>query len=304
MSESRIKLTVQDIVNSLDGAALWGDKKACCNKVVRLDVNNKDHHALLWCSLKNIDSLKGVHAGTILVDKGISKQMTNTHCNYILVDNPRAAFKHVISKFFIPLPLPAAISKYAVVDPSVNIDDSVTIGHFTTIEKNCIIGKNVRIGNNTVILENTIIEDNVAIGSNCTIGGVGFGYEKSATGEYDLIHHIGNVILGRNVEIGNNTCIDRAVLGSTLIGENVKIDNLVHIAHGVEVKKNSLIIANAMIAGSCSIGENVWIAPSSAIKNKLKINDNSLVGIGAVVLNDIESNDTVVGNPGRSIKRK
>lgn len=106
---------------------------------------------------------------------------------------------------------------------------------------------------NTVILKDTIIEDNVVIGANNTIGGVGFGYEKDREGNFELIPHIGNVHIKRNVEIGNNTCIDRAVLGSTILEENVKVDNLVHIAHGVFVGRNSVVIANAMVAGSVNI---------------------------------------------------
>ncbi|MBK6527865.1 MAG: hypothetical protein IPG07_21340 [Crocinitomicaceae bacterium] len=112
------------------------------------------------------------------------------------------------------------------------------------------------------------------------------------------------MIIKSNVEIGNNVCIDRAVLGSTLIGENVKIDNLVHIAHGVSIGKNSLIIANSMIAGSCQIGENVWVAPSSSILQKLVLADNSLIGMGSVVVKNVEANSVVAGVPARKIKDK
>ncbi len=91
---------------------------------------------------------------------------------------------------------------------------------------------------------------------------------KNEEGKYSIIPHMGNVVIKNQVEIGNNTCIDRAVLGSTIINENVKIDNLVHISHGVSLGANSLIIANTMIAGSSIIGENVWVSPSSSILNK------------------------------------
>jgi UDP-3-O-[3-hydroxymyristoyl] glucosamine N-acyltransferase len=86
--------------------------------------------------------------------------------------------------------------------------------------------------------------------------------------------------------------------------ENVKIDNLVHISHGVQIGKNSLIIANAMIAGSCEIGENVWVSPSVSIIQKTKIGDDSLIGLGSVVLKDVEASSIVVGVPAKKIKDK
>jgi UDP-3-O-[3-hydroxymyristoyl] glucosamine N-acyltransferase len=143
----------------------------------------------------------------------------------------------------------------------------------------------------------------VKVGCNCTIGGTGFGYEKDENGEFQLIPHLGNVVLEDYVEIGNNTCIDRAVLGSTILEENVKVDNLVHIAHGVKVMRNSVVIANAMVAGSVVIGENSWISPSVSILNQKKVGNNALVGLGAVVIKDVEDNDIIVGNPGKSIKK-
>jgi UDP-3-O-[3-hydroxymyristoyl] glucosamine N-acyltransferase len=108
-------------------------------------------------------------------------------------------------------------------------------------------------------------------------------------------------VIEDGVEIGNNTTIDRAVLGSTFIRKNSKIDNLVHIAHGVEIGENSLIIANAMVAGSTSIGRNVWVAPSASIINKISVGDNSIIGMGAVVVRSVSEGQTIVGNPGKDI---
>jgi UDP-3-O-[3-hydroxymyristoyl] glucosamine N-acyltransferase len=157
------------------------------------------------------------------------------------------------------------------------------------------------IDSNTVIKKGTIIGNRVKIGANNTIGGVGFGYEKNEAGAYEVMPHIGNVIIEDDVEIGNNTAIDRAVLGSTLIRRNAKIDNLVHIAHGVEIGENTLVIAHAMVAGSVKVGKNVWIAPASAILNKIQVGDESTIGMGAIVLKEVSPGQTVVGNPARDI---
>jgi UDP-3-O-[3-hydroxymyristoyl] glucosamine N-acyltransferase len=116
-----------------------------------------------------------------------------------------------------------------------------------------------------------------------------------------LIPHIGNVVIEEGVEIGNCTCIDKAVLGSTILRKNCKIDNLVHIAHGVEIGENALIIAHAMVAGSVHVGKNSWIAPGALIINQVSVGENTTVGLGAVVIKDVADNQTVVGNPARNI---
>jgi len=155
---------------------------------------------------------------------------------------------------------------------------------------------------NTVVLKNTTIGDRVRIGSNCSIGNFGFGYEKNEKEDYELIEHLGVVKIENDVHIHNNTCIDRGVLGETYIGENVKIDNLVHIAHGVHIERNSLIIANAMVAGSVRIGKNSWIAPSTSVKNQINISAGTLTGIGAVVLKDSSENDVLIGSPATTME--
>jgi UDP-3-O-[3-hydroxymyristoyl] glucosamine N-acyltransferase len=273
-----------------------GDSASQVSKLVPLDIGNQDPHVLMWVNEKNIALLEKVEAGTIICSKEFQRYKSN--CNYLIVENPRYSFKLVLENFFLPLP-PLGISTSAMIHPGSLLGKDIYIGNFVTIEEGCSIGNNTSIGHNTVILKNTIIGNNVKIGSNNTIGGVGFGYERDKEGEFSLIPHIGNVVIGDQVEIGNNTCIDRAVIGSTLLGENVKVDNLVHIAHGVIIGKNSLIIANAMIAGSTVIGENVWVAPSVSILNKKIVEDNALIGMGAVVVKNVKAGDTIVGNPGK-----
>lgn len=173
----------------------------------------------------------------------------------------------------------------------------------SVVDEGCEIGLGTKIWHFSHIMSGCKLGENCNIGANCTIGGVGFGYEKDETGDYELIPHIENVIIKDNVEIGNNTTIDRAVMGSTVLEENVKVDNLVHIAHGVKIGRNSMIIANAMIAGSVELGENVWIAPSSSIINGVSIGKNTIIGMGTVILKQVGEKDVMIGNPGRSIKK-
>ncbi len=147
-----------------------------------------------------------------------------------------------------------------------------------------------------------IIHHSVKIGENCSIGKDGFGYARENNGVLLKMPHTGNIEIAENVEIGSNVCIDRAVVGSTYIGAGTKIDNLVHVAHGVKIGKNCLIVAGSVIGGSCEIGDNCFIGINASIKNKVKIGNNVTVGMGAVVLKDVPDNVTVVGNPARIIK--
>jgi UDP-3-O-[3-hydroxymyristoyl] glucosamine N-acyltransferase len=104
------------------------------------------------------------------------------------------------------------------------------------------------------------------------------------------------------VHIGNNTCIDRGSLSDTILYEGVKVDNLVHIAHNVKIGKNSLIIAQSMIAGSVTIGENCWIAPSSCIRNAVKIGNQVTIGLASTVTKNVPDNSTVLGSPALPIE--
>lgn len=271
-----------DIINKINHINLKNNIKLEINGISQL-LDNSDN-TITWCNDKNLINLNLINNKTIIVSENLPRD-ANKNNNYIIVEKPRVEFKKLLDILY----------------PDI-INYEPILGQNTFIGNNVTIGTNVKIGHNSVILDNTIICDNVTIGCNNTIGGVGFGYEKNELGEYELIKHIGNVVINNGVEIGNNTCIDRGVIGSTIIGENCKIDNLVHIAHGVNIGKNSLIIANAMIAGSVTIGENVWVAPSSSIINGIKIGNNSMTGIGALVIKEIKDNELHIGSPAKKYK--
>jgi UDP-3-O-[3-hydroxymyristoyl] glucosamine N-acyltransferase len=293
-------IQLQDILSRVSHQHFIGDLKGFIRKPGLLDSGNSDQHLLMWASDKNIDKLPSINCGTIICSSLFKNH--NAGCNYIITKNPRLTFQEILSSFFIEKDTPF-ISPSAVIDPSVFIGRNVIIGHHVVIEKGCSIGDDVQIGHNTILLRETKVDSQVKIGCNCTIGGVGFGYEINESKNYVLLPHLGNVVLKKYVEIGNNTCIDRAVLGSTILGENTKIDNLVHIAHGVVIGRNSLVIANSMIAGSTVVGDNVWIAPSASVLNKKSIGDNSVIGMGAVVIKDVNKNETIIGNPGKPMQK-
>ncbi len=300
-------LTLEQIKLNYSNYTIVGNLQTTITNIVQLSagINSTD---IAWCADKNKEQLLQLRQGTIIVSTTTYAWLSMQHANVsslnlIVVENARRAFLTIVQTFFTPPKTIGTISPSAYIHSSVIINTTTcNIGHNVVIEANCIIGNNVEIGANTVLLEGTIIEDNVKIGCNNTIGGVGFGYEKDENGNYELIPHIGNVHIGNGAEIGSNNCIDRAVLGATIIEKNVKIDNLVHIAHGVILRENCLIIANAMIGGSTEIGKNTWVAPSTSIMQKIKVGNDALIGMAAVVLKDVEDRSVMVGSPAKKIK--
>jgi UDP-3-O-[3-hydroxymyristoyl] glucosamine N-acyltransferase len=290
---------IAEILNILKPISFTGNIEQEVHYPIILDAENKNPFAFMWVNDKNLEKLKTIEAGSILCSNNIDFKVSE-NINLIQVENPRNAFRIVLEHFFNPKKT-ASISNTAIIHESVKIGTNAFIGEHVVIEQGCEIGDNVEINHNTVIYHQTIIGNDVKIGANNSIGGIGFGYEKDLDGTYVLIPHLGNVVIEDLVHIGNNNAIDRAVLGSTLLQKNVKIDNLVHIAHGVNIGQNSLVIANAMIAGSCVIGKNVWVAPSSSILNKINVDDDSVVGMGAVVVKKVNAFETVVGNPAKPL---
>ncbi len=216
---------------------------------------------------------------------------------FIRSNNPRLDFIKVVRHFFTNNDIPFGIHPTAVVEHSAKIDQDVAIG------AHCYIGPEVSIASGTVIMPNVSIYGKVKIGHNCyikpgaVIGGPGFGFEYDEDGIPLQFPDTGKIIIGDNVYIGANATIDRATLDATIIEDNVKIDNLVHIAHNCIVGKNTLMTGCSTISGGVKVGENCWIAPNSTVYQQLKIGANSRIGMGAVVLRSVKPGVTVFGNP-------
>lgn len=298
-------ITVKHILEKWPVQQCIGSASRKISSVKALDPLNTDDETLLWCSDKNIDQAQNLRHGVLICSPTfIQKYTPHATCVYLIVDQPRQYFQAVLSHFFNEATLPLGVDESAYIAENVSLGAFVTIGRNVVIEKGCRIGDNTIIGHNTVLHRETFVGKKVSIGCNNTIGGIGFGYEKDLDGQFQLMPHLGNVVLEDFVEIGNNTCIDRAVMGSTILRKNVKVDNLVHIAHGVDVGENSLVIANAMVAGSVKIGKNAWVAPSSSIMNKTTIHDHAVIGMGSIVLRDVMEGQTVVGNPAKTLEKK
>ncbi|MHA2039417.1 MAG: DapH/DapD/GlmU-related protein [Promethearchaeota archaeon] len=145
--------------------------------------------------------------------------------------------------------------------------------------------------------ENCIICENVVLGND------GLGFEPDENGDLVFFPHFGNVIIGNNVRVGSGSCIDRGNMSDTIIGDNVKIDNLVHIAHNVQIDKNTIVVAGAVVCGSVKIGKNCFIGANSTIREHLTIGDNVLIGMGSVVTKNIPNDEVWAGNPAKFLKK-
>lgn len=164
------------------------------------------------------------------------------------------------------------------------------------IESNAIIGKNVIFQGNNYIHDNVIIGDNVIVQGGAVIGGSGFGHIPHGE-ENILFPQLGKTIIKNNVHIGANTCIDRGSFNNTIIGNNVKIDNLVHIAHNVKIDASARITAGVTFGGSVYVGKRAYLGLNSVIKPYVNIGDDALIGMGAAVIKDVPANMVAYGVP-------
>lgn len=183
------------------------------------------------------------------------------------------------------------------------IGRETVVGNDVAIYPNVNIGSNVQIGDGTIIYPGATIYRDCIIGKNCIIhsgavvGADGFGFAPNEKGEFQKIPQIGNVVLEDNVDVGANSTIDRATMGSTVIRKGAKIDNLVQIGHNVEVGKNSAMAAQVGIAGSSKVGDNVMLGGQVGLAGHLKIGDRVKIAAQSGVGGDVKDDTTVMGSP-------
>ncbi len=235
----------------------------------------------------------------------------------IRLDDVYAAIAFLLEKFDDNTGSPVAtIDEKTAIHRSANIGENTDIGAFTVIEEgatigsNCriapqvFIGKNVTIGQHVTlhagvkIYHQSVIGDRCVLHANAVIGGDGFGFAPQADGSYKKVPQIGNVVLENDVEIGANTTIDRATMGSTIVRAGAKIDNLVMIAHNVEIGSHTVIAAQAGIAGSTKIGERCMIGGQTGFVGHIKIADGTRVQAQSGVAAAVETPNTALyGSP-------
>ena len=246
----------------------------------------------------------------------LSEQFEDATEPAIVVSNPEEAYVELLSIFSEDNAISAGVHPSAIVGENceiaksvaiagnVVICDNVAIGKNTIIEPNVTIGKNIsiendcRISSSVVIYERVTIGNRVRIHAGTVIGSDGFGF-RNINGEIRKVQHLGDVQIGDDVEIGANTTIDRGTVGSTIIGDGCKLDNLIQIAHNVQLGKNCMLAAQVGIAGSTKLGNSVIMGGKSGIAGHLDIGNKVMIATKAGVTHSISDNQFVSGFPAR-----
>lgn len=308
-----MQFTTQSICTFLNGK-LEGSGSIIIEMPARIEEATSNQISFL-ANPKYARYAKTTHAGALIVGRDFKKPPESKSA-LIRVDDPYEAFNKVLNLFLKTAPQRTGIEQPAHVSPTARIGRNIYIGAFSYVADNTVIGDNVKIFPGTIVSDNVRIGDNTIvyagvkiyhdcrIGKNCiiqagaVIGSDGFGFVPKADGTFGKIPQTGNVVIEDNVEIGANTTIDRATLGSTIIRKGVKLDNLIQVGHNVEIGENTAIAAQTGISGSTKIGKNCLIAGQVGFAGHLTIADGSRIGAKSGVSNSVkEAGQTWQGIP-------
>jgi len=239
----------------------------------------------------------------------------------LVVANVNAALITLLELFAPKLTSQRGIHPTAVVEPTAELDSTVTVGPGayigpgvkisadTVIGPGCSIGENTTVGSGCRLDSNVVIYHNCRIGNRCiiqsnaTIGATGFGY-SFIDGQHRLIPHNGGVILEDGVEIGANSCVDRAKFGNTIIGAGTKIDNLVQVAHNVKIGKLCLLAGQVGIGGSAVVGNGVVFAGRAGLVDNKRVGDGAILALNSIATDDVPSGEAVLGIPPQNMQRE
>ena len=240
----------------------------------------------------------------------------------IKVENSYEAFASLLRLVDQARPRKKGIHTTAIIEATAKVGSDVFIGPYTYIGENCIIGDgcsiyphvyigdNTKLGNNCTVNPGVKIYHDCILGEGCiihagtVIGSDGFGFAPQSESEFMKIPQLGNVVLEDHVEIGANVAIDRATMGSTIIRKGVKLDNLIQIAHNVEVGENSVMAAQTGISGSTKVGKNCMFGGQVGLAGHLKIANGTKIGAQGGILGDVkEENTAIIGSPAIEVKQ-
>lgn len=310
-----MEFSAQQIASLLNGE-VDGDENVTVNNLSKIEEGKPKTLSFLG-NEKYEQYIYTTDASIVIVYKTFKpeKPLKET-CTLIRVNDPRESFAKLLELYDQMQNNKVGVEQPAFISNSAKMGEGCYIGAFVYLGDKVVIGNNVKIHPNTVIGDHTVIGDNTLIyagvkiyagtkiGSNCTIhagaviGSDGFGFTPNSENNYSKVPQIGNVILEDNVEVGANTAIDRATLGSTIIRRGVKLDNLIQIAHNVEVGENTVIAGQAAIAGSTKVGKNCMIGGQVGIVGHIRIADGVKIAAQSGIAQTIEKeNEIVQGSP-------
>ena len=308
-----MRRTAQEIAEYV-GGEVHGNRVAVLESVASL--KNAGPNDLSYAEEKFHEEVAASHAGCVIVRSGEWASKT-----VIIARNPKLAFARAAAWLLTESNDDVGIHPSATVAPDAKIGDRVKvgaaaviesgamIGDSTVIEAGCYIGKGTTIGNNCTVHPRVVIYKNVAIGNRviihagAVIGAEGFGFVNDGAAQVKF-PQVGKVVIEDDVEIGANTCIDRGSLETTVIRRGVKLDNLIQIAHNVEVGENTVIAAQTGISGSSTIGARCLIGGQVGIGEHARLDDNTIIGGQGGVLNGkhVHGGEILWGTPVRPLR--
>ncbi len=298
----------------LIGGKIFGQTDIYFSNISRIDEAQPGDLTLLYLPAYE-KYFPTTQASIILVKPGFNK--TRDDITYIEVEKPNVALQKIVVKYFAYEMELEGIDESAFIHPTASIGENVAIGKNVVVSEGCKIGDNTKIFHNTVLLKNSsvgsdcLIYQNVSIREECKIGdraiihpGVvigsdGFGFSPDEKGVYHKIPQIGTVEIGNDVEIGANCSIDRAAIGKTKIGNGVKLDNLIQVAHNVEIGDNTVISAQTGISGSTKIGSNCILAGQVGVAGHIEITNGVIVGAQSGVSKSLSKPGKYFGYPAK-----
>ncbi|MDQ7947235.1 MAG: UDP-3-O-(3-hydroxymyristoyl)glucosamine N-acyltransferase [Pedobacter sp.] len=315
-----MQFTAKQISEFLDGT-IEGDATVKVGELSKIE----DGKAGSLCFLSNPkyeSYLYTTNASVVIVSLDFAPQHP-VSCTLIKVKDPYSAFSLLLEKYNEAINQdknPSGITQPCFIHPSAKIGKNVFIGAFCTIEEdveigdNCqiftqvYIGANTKIGNDCVlnpgvkIYRRSQMGNRITVHANAVIGSDGFGFAPQPDGTYNKIAQIGNVVIEDDVEIGANTTIDRATMGSTFIRKGAKLDNLIQIAHNVDVGAHAVVAAQSGISGSTKLGDNSVIGGQVGIAGHLNLGKGTQVGAQAGINFNTEENKQWHGSPAQPLK--
>ncbi|WP_051938015.1 UDP-3-O-(3-hydroxymyristoyl)glucosamine N-acyltransferase [Ghiorsea bivora] len=305
-------LTLAEVAELLGGELICNDSSIVIAGVQTL-AKAKANQASFLSNMKYKNDLQSTQAGLVLLGQDIELPAKNSFA-VIRLYNPYVGFTK-LQQYFHPAPVStgvvhasasvhdkANLAAQVQLDAFVSIAEDVSVGAGSIIGSGCVLEKGVRIGENcllhprVVLAQGTTLGDRVIVQAGAVIGSDGFGF--AWTGEdYLKIPQVGHVVIENDVEIGANTCIDRGAIGNTVIKQGAKLDNLIQLAHNVEVGEHTVIAGQAGFAGSTVIGKGCQFGAQSGVAGHLKLVDGTIVGAKAGVIGDIKEKGMVSGFP-------
>jgi len=279
-------------------------------------LDTADAQAITFFSdAKRKDAAAATQAGACFV-RPEHKDFLPTTCAALVTRHPQAAWAAAANHLHAPrrhevgaaaVHPEAELEDGVLLSPNVAIGQGARVGRGTRIGPGAVIGPGVLIGRDCVIGANAVIGfallgDKVSVSAGAVLGEAGFGAAVGPRGMVDL-PQLGRVVIQDNVTIGANSCVDRGAFADTTIGENTKIDNLVHVAHNVRVGRNCVLAAYTGISGSTVVGDGVAFGGKAGVADHLKIGSGASIGAAASVFKDVPEGETWTGFPARPLKR-